>query len=127
MTDALRMELKHFGVAVSIVDPSHLYTEIFTKADAAAAREGYAGTDSVQELYAPALDTTWAAIAKQKRNPVDVGVRPIVAALTARRPKARYLAGRDARLLELLRHLPDGVRDRILMSNVGLRKELFSR
>jgi NAD(P)-dependent dehydrogenase (short-subunit alcohol dehydrogenase family) len=125
VTDALRMELKHFGIAVSLVDPSHLYTEIFAKADAAAVRDGYAGTPPVHELYGPALEATEAAIAKQRRNPVDKAVKPIVKALTARRPKTRYLAGRDARLLEIVRHLPDGVRDRMLMSSLGLKKDLF--
>jgi NAD(P)-dependent dehydrogenase (short-subunit alcohol dehydrogenase family) len=126
LTDVRRMELKHLGIAVSIVDPSHLYTDIFAKSNAAAARDGYAGTAAVQRLYTPALEATRAAIAKQKRNPVDIAIKPIIEALTARRPKARYLAGRDARLLEMLRHLPDGVRDRLLMSNVGLKKDLFA-
>jgi len=125
VTDALRMELKHFGIAVSIVDPSHLYTEIFAKAEAAVARGGYAGTPAVQQLYAPALEATAAAIAKQKRNPVDTAIKPIVKALTAQRPKARYLPARDARLLEVARHLPDGVRDRMLMSSMGMKKGLF--
>ena len=125
ITDALRLELKHFGVAVSLVDPSHLHTEIFAKADAAAARDGYAGSLAVHELYARALEATGSAIAKQKRNPVDKAVKPIVKALTAQRPRTRYFAGRDARLLEIVRHLPDGVRDRMLMSNMGMKKELF--
>jgi NAD(P)-dependent dehydrogenase (short-subunit alcohol dehydrogenase family) len=126
VTDALRMELKHFRVPVSLVDPSHLHTEIFAKADAAAAREGYAGTPAVHELYGPALRATGDAIAKQKREPVDKAVKPIFEALTARRPRARYLVGRDARLLEALRHLPDGVRDRMLMSSLGIEKNLFA-
>jgi NAD(P)-dependent dehydrogenase (short-subunit alcohol dehydrogenase family) len=126
VTDALRMELKHFGVGVSLVDPSHLHTEIFAKADAASARDGYAGTPAVQQLYGPALEATTVAIANQKRNPVDTAVRPIVKALTARRPKTRYLPARDARLLEIVRHLPDRVRDRMLMASMGLKKDLFA-
>ena len=125
ITDALRMELKHFGIAVSLVDPSHLYTGIFAKADAAAARDGYAGTPAVLDLYGPALQETREAIAKQKRNPVEKAVTPIVKALTERRPRTRYLAGRDAHLLEMVRHLPDGVRDRMLMSSMGMKKDLF--
>src|SRR2546421_152769 len=125
VTDALRMELKHFGIAVSIVDPSHLSTEIFAKAHAAASREGYAGTPAVQQLYAPALAATAAAIAKQKRNPVDTAIKPIVKALTARRPKTRYFPARDARLLQAARHLPDGVRDRMVMTSMGMQTDLF--
>jgi NAD(P)-dependent dehydrogenase (short-subunit alcohol dehydrogenase family) len=125
VSDALRMELKHFGITVSLVDPSHLYTEIFAKADVAAARDGYAGAPTVLDLYGPALQATAEAIAKQKRNPVEKAVEPIVRALTERRPRARYLAGRDAHLLEIVRHLPDGIRDRMLMSSMGMKKDLF--
>jgi NAD(P)-dependent dehydrogenase (short-subunit alcohol dehydrogenase family) len=126
VTDALRMELKHFGIAVSLVDPSHLSTGIFAKADAAAERDGHAGAPAVLELYGPALAATGDAIARQKRIPVDQAVKAIVKALTERRPRPRYLVGRDAHLLELVRHLPDGVRDRMLMSSMGMRGNLFS-
>jgi hypothetical protein len=41
---------------------------------------------------------------------VDTAVEAIVEALTAHRPKTRYLIGRDARIDEVLRRLPDGLR-----------------
>jgi D-tyrosyl-tRNA(Tyr) deacylase len=56
-----------------------------------------------------------------KARPVDATVEAIHHALTARRPKARYTVGSDARQLELLRKLPTSVRDRALMSAVGMR------
>jgi hypothetical protein len=38
----------------------------------------------------------------------------IATALTARRPRPRYLVGRDARIADALTHLPDRLRERIL-------------
>jgi hypothetical protein len=49
----------------------------------------------------------------------------IVKALTDRRPAARYVVGRDARQVSMLRHLPTRLRDRLLMSTLGLRREAF--
>ena len=40
--------------------------------------------------------------------------RAVEHALTAERPRARYLVGRDAHLRARLERLPTGVRDRVL-------------
>jgi NAD(P)-dependent dehydrogenase (short-subunit alcohol dehydrogenase family) len=125
ITDALRMELKHQGIPVSIVDPGALETEIFAKAAAASERDGLAGGAEAQRVYARAIAATSTALADSKRAPVDRAAATIEKALTARRPAARYLVGRDASQLALLRHFPTGLRDRLLMSNVGLIAEAF--
>jgi hypothetical protein len=45
-------------------------------------------------------------------------------ALTAHRPKTRYLVGRDARMLRLLaRVVPDRMRDRLIMRGLRLSRE----
>jgi hypothetical protein len=38
--------------------------------------------------------------------------------MTARKPKTRYLVGRDARLWLLLNLLPDRWRDRLILSQI---------
>ena len=43
-SDALRMELKHQEVAVSVVVPGDMQTDLFHKADEARQRDGYAGS-----------------------------------------------------------------------------------
>jgi len=113
--DVLRIELAPWGMTVSIVEPASVKTAIWTKGaeQADAMREGLAA--DAAELYA-------ARIAKfrevaLKRGPgidADVVARTVEHALTASRPKARYLVGRDAHLRAWIERLPTRLRDRLL-------------
>jgi hypothetical protein len=49
----------------------------------------------------------------------DVVASAIEHALTARRPKTRYLLGRDARLRARLQLLPDRVRDALILRKLA--------
>jgi NAD(P)-dependent dehydrogenase (short-subunit alcohol dehydrogenase family) len=126
LTDALRMELKHQGVGVTIVEPGAMQTTIFDKAAASAEADGYAGSEATQRLYAAAIRASREALAGMKTAPVDGLVRVIVKALESGSPDPRYVVGRDAGQLVMLRRLPQGLRDRLLMRGVGLRREAFS-
>jgi len=125
VTDALRMELRHQGVRVSIVTPGLLQTRLHHKAVQAAHRDGYAGDPEARQIYRDAVDDLEERLMNAKEAPVELAVTRIVEALTARRPAARYVVGRDARQLIMLERLPNGVRDRLLMWNRGLKRELF--
>ncbi len=113
--DVLRVELAPWGMTVSIVEPASVKTAIWTKGaeHADAMRSGLDA--AAAELYA-------ARIAKfrevaLKRGPgidPDVVARAAEHALTASRPKARYLVGRDAHLRAWIERLPTRLRDRVL-------------
>jgi NAD(P)-dependent dehydrogenase (short-subunit alcohol dehydrogenase family) len=126
LTDALRMELKHQGVGVTIVEPGAMQTTIFDKAAASAEADGYAGSVATQRLYAGAIRASREALAGMKAAPVDGLVRVIVKALESGSPQPRYVVGRDAGQLVMLRRFPPRLRDRLLMRGVGLRREAFS-
>jgi NAD(P)-dependent dehydrogenase (short-subunit alcohol dehydrogenase family) len=121
LNDALRMELRHQGIAVSLVVPGALETEIFAKAAAAAQAAGPASADAAR-IYAPVVEAAAQRLADMKPKPVTATVEAIRSALTARRPKARYTVGADARQLELVRRLPTGLRDRAVMAAVGVSR-----
>jgi NAD(P)-dependent dehydrogenase (short-subunit alcohol dehydrogenase family) len=123
LTDALRMELKHQGIGVTIIEPGAMETPIFEKATASGAADGYAGTPETQRIYAKALEAARAMMANQKTSPVDGVVRTIVKALSSENPDPRYVVGRDAGQLVMLRRFPQGLRDRLLMNTVGLKPE----
>jgi NAD(P)-dependent dehydrogenase (short-subunit alcohol dehydrogenase family) len=127
LSDALRMELKPFGVHVAVVEPGAMATEIFAKADRLAASDLAAAPPALRELYAPAMKAVDEALAKSKPSPVGIAADAVVKALTDRRPATRYVAGRDARMLVMLSHLPDGLRDRMLMNSLGLKRNLAER
>jgi NAD(P)-dependent dehydrogenase (short-subunit alcohol dehydrogenase family) len=125
LTDALRMELKHQGVAVTIVEPGTMQTTIFDEAVANVAADGFAGSAATQRLYARVLAATEEAMGEMKASPVDGLVKTIAKALSSGRPDARYVVGRDAGQLVMLRRFPQGLRDRLLMRAVGLRPDVF--
>jgi hypothetical protein len=54
------------------------------------------------------------------RNAAPVGriVRAVVHAMTARRPRTRYIAGNDTLVWRLLHLLPDRWRDKLILSKV---------
>ncbi|GHO56114.1 SDR family NAD(P)-dependent oxidoreductase [Ktedonobacter robiniae] len=120
VTDALRSELRPWGISVSIVEPAAMQTEIFQKSKASAqqAREQLPG--ELVQLYAPALAAVAKASASQPLENPDVVVAAIVQALTSRSPKTRYFAGRGLRMIAVLRLLPDRTRDGLLLRALGL-------
>lgn len=99
--------------------------ELFDKAAASGAADGYAGSADVQRLYAKALQAADEMMANQKTSPVDGVVDTIIKALSSDSPDARYVVGRDASQLVMLRRFPQGLRDRLLMNTVGLKPQAF--
>ncbi len=56
-----------------------------------------------------------AAHSAMRASPVELVVKAVAHALTAKRPKTRYLVGRDAKIRDALERLPDRLRDRIIV------------
>src|SRR5207248_11203483 len=52
----------------------------------------------------------------------EVVARAVAHALTARRPKTRYLVGWDARIGVLFTLVPDRLRDRVMLRQAGLAR-----
>jgi NAD(P)-dependent dehydrogenase (short-subunit alcohol dehydrogenase family) len=115
ITDALRVEVRPFGVEVALVEPGTISTPIWEK-----------GRDTVQrllptlraeliELYADRLAALGeaAAAAARRAEPADLVAKAVEHALTASRPRTRYVVGRDARRRARVERLPDRLRDRI--------------
>lgn len=114
VTDALRMEVQPFGVRVSLVEPGAIDTPIWDKRDVVNGDGlGYAGMAGRMEL----------AVAESRKGvlPPEAVVRCVRHALTAARPRTRYLVGREARVRAALRHLlPDRAHDWLLAAVLGL-------
>ena len=116
MADALRLELRPWGIAVSLVEPGVIATEIWDRSiGAAQSRLGNADPAAL-ERYRRIID---GARRRAERGtsglPPDDVARAVERALTAPRPRARYVVGRDARLRILLEtFLPTWLRDRIV-------------
>jgi NAD(P)-dependent dehydrogenase (short-subunit alcohol dehydrogenase family) len=125
LTDALRMELKHQGVRVTIIEPGAMRTPLWDKTAASVAADGYAGSDATRRLYERAVAAADKASADTNLRSVDALVKAIGRALSSRNPEPRYVAGRDARQLVMLRRFPQSLRDRVLMNAMGLKPDVF--
>ena len=74
-------------------------------------------SEEAKALYGEAVTRIREAIAQagQRAIPTDAVVRAVHHALTASRPKTRYLVGGDAKLRAwMVKWLPDRVQDRLL-------------
>jgi NAD(P)-dependent dehydrogenase (short-subunit alcohol dehydrogenase family) len=124
VSDSLRRELRGQGVEVILIEPGGVKTPIWTKATRLA--DEMIGDDmppEAERLYGRMIE---AVRARTKRIDEKSGIEPrevaevIGTALTADRPRTRYLVGRDAKTRALMaRVLPDRMMDRLIARALG--------
>jgi NAD(P)-dependent dehydrogenase (short-subunit alcohol dehydrogenase family) len=126
LTDALRMELQPWGLHVAIVEPGTVATPIWEKSVARADRLVQALPPQAQTLHGAALTTVRVGAERTGKEglgvPPEVVARAVAHALTARRPKTRYLVGWDARIGVLFTLVADRLRDRVMVRQAGLAR-----
>ena len=107
LTDALRLELRPWGIEVSSVEPGAIATPIWERSAALAERMRSTVDPQKLALYEQALTGMQEVIQKAARRaiPADEVAKVVARALTVRRPKTRYLVGLDARFRALLKQL----------------------
>ncbi len=119
--DALRVELRSSGVKVALVEPGSVATPIWDKSRAEADR--LAIPAELQDVYGripAAMDKVLQDTARRGVPPEQVA-ETIERALTSSRMKARYVVGRDARAMMIVRRLlPDLVFDRVARRALGV-------
>jgi NAD(P)-dependent dehydrogenase (short-subunit alcohol dehydrogenase family) len=96
LADAARMELHPWGIGVSVVEPAQTDTDIWRTADAMAEAAAGKLAPGHAELYRQHLAGYRGKVipaSQRVAKPVDTVVAAIERALTARRPKARYVVG----------------------------------
>jgi NAD(P)-dependent dehydrogenase (short-subunit alcohol dehydrogenase family) len=122
IADSLRLELRPWHISVSLVEPGSFDTDIWRRADQQVDESEAALSPEVRSLYAGHLAGMRKAIPriqKQAGDPEDVA-EAIATALTAKRARARYVVGRDARMqLGLRTILPVRVFDAAIGAATG--------
>jgi NAD(P)-dependent dehydrogenase (short-subunit alcohol dehydrogenase family) len=117
LTDSLRRELRSSGIKVALVEPGGGRTPIWDKSGAEADRLMQDAPPELDERYGTLVKKIRAEAEKIGRDgaPPDAVADAVVHALTAKRPKVRYLVGSDAKSrAALARLLPDKVMDALL-------------
>jgi NAD(P)-dependent dehydrogenase (short-subunit alcohol dehydrogenase family) len=123
LSDSLRRELAGVGVTVTAIEPGSIATRIWSR--------GREHADGVMSSMSPEAS---AAYGPELRAALRTGIRTgergmdpdavaqvVERALTARRPRARYVVGADARAMILAQAvLPTPVFDRLLRRAMGL-------
>jgi NAD(P)-dependent dehydrogenase (short-subunit alcohol dehydrogenase family) len=125
INNALRVELRAWGISVSIIEPGATATPIWDKSLAAANALADQISDEHIQLYKNDLDAMTKATEELARTalPAETVVRCVVHALTARRPRTRYRVGRKAYLsLALYKVITDRAWDRVMQRSLGLPK-----
>jgi NAD(P)-dependent dehydrogenase (short-subunit alcohol dehydrogenase family) len=120
LSDSLRIELGAWGIPVVVIEPGGTDTAIFQKADTATQAALGAADPARVALYSDQLAAVAKAAAKQKLGSADAVAKTIVDAVTARKPKRRYMAGSGVAIFGVLAHLPTSLREQLIKTVFGL-------
>jgi NAD(P)-dependent dehydrogenase (short-subunit alcohol dehydrogenase family) len=123
VVDCLRQELRPWGIDVVAIEPGSIDTPIWERGEKRADAAADQAPPAQEALYGKQIESFRGAV----RRTAERGIPPakvagaVHHALTARRPRTRYLVGADARGQALLSGLlPDRVMDRIVARAMGL-------
>jgi NAD(P)-dependent dehydrogenase (short-subunit alcohol dehydrogenase family) len=118
LSDSLRREVRGQGVDVILIEPGGVKTPIWKKGEQLADEMLEDVPPEAERLYGPMISTLRA---RTKKIEEELGIEPaevaeaIGTALTASRPRARYVVGSDAKVrAPMARFLPPRVMDRLI-------------
>ncbi|WP_216827139.1 SDR family NAD(P)-dependent oxidoreductase [Streptomyces sp. 2P-4] len=121
VSDSLRREVAPLGVQVVVVEPGGVRTEIAARGIATANHLAAQMTPEQDERYGGLVQANNKLMASGTASGLtaDAAAQVIAKAVTTRRPRTRYTAGRDAALIMSLgRFLSDRTLDRVLAANL---------
>jgi NAD(P)-dependent dehydrogenase (short-subunit alcohol dehydrogenase family) len=123
ISDSMRVELRPWRIHVACIEPGSIATPIWERSMTAAMEQMAQWPAEAQGLYGeyvPRMVELTQRTAKAGIPPARVA-DAVEHALTASRPKTRYLVGNDARVQALLRSVPDRGRDALFGRYLGLK------
>jgi NAD(P)-dependent dehydrogenase (short-subunit alcohol dehydrogenase family) len=125
MSDSLRRELRPWGMHVALIEPGAVATPIWDKGVDQADEMDRDAPPEVRERYGEVIDAVRKASEKNRTDgvPPQEVAEAVAHALTADKPKTRYLVGRDAKMrAPMAAVMPDRLMDAAIARAVGQRK-----
>ncbi|HET7036614.1 MAG TPA: SDR family NAD(P)-dependent oxidoreductase [Thermomicrobiaceae bacterium] len=119
LNDALRVELRPWGIPVILIEPGSIATGIWARGGAEAKRQFAAFPPDARRLYGKQLDTLTARVVEMGQHglPAQRVAETVALALSVRHPQAHYAVAPAGRrwMSRLLSALPTGLRDRLVL------------
>jgi NAD(P)-dependent dehydrogenase (short-subunit alcohol dehydrogenase family) len=124
ISDSLRRELYGQGMEVILIEPGGVKTPIWDKSNEMAAQIQQQMPPEAERLYGKLIEGVrerTIEIAQEKGIEAREVAETIGRALTAKRPRTRYLVGTDAKIRgPMAKILPDRVMDRAVAKQLGI-------
>lgn len=123
VADSLRQELRPWKIGVAAIEPGSIDTPIWERGEKTVDEIRGRAPEAQERLYGKAIESLRAAVKStgERGIPPEKVAKAIEHALSARRPRTRYLVGLDARgQLLAKRLLPDRAFDRLIARMMGL-------
>jgi NAD(P)-dependent dehydrogenase (short-subunit alcohol dehydrogenase family) len=123
MADALRLELAPWGIRVVLIEPAQTDTDLWRLAEDDLTRTVAQLSPQHRELYAKHIEGFRRSIPRSQRmaRPVEEVAATVERALSATRPKARYVVGAPVRAQAVAaRFTPTRVLDVMLRAGTGV-------
>jgi NAD(P)-dependent dehydrogenase (short-subunit alcohol dehydrogenase family) len=110
-SDSLRVELRPWGISVSIVQPGDIQTPAWQKSLTAADKMLANWTPEAFALYGPIIAMMKKMAQDMRGLPADEVAKVVARLLHTSTPRARALVGTDAKTLAFIERLPTPLRD----------------
>lgn len=123
MADALRLELRPWKIPVSLIEPANTDTDMWGTAQQVFDEGVAAMTDRERELYGGHMKGVRRTLGMMQKtaSPIDGVASSIEHAVTARRPRARYIVGAPAKIQVVSSAMtPRPVLDFVLAKAMGI-------
>ncbi len=116
LSDSLRLELAPWDIKVSIIEPGAIKTPLWDKSKAKAEATFKKVPAKANQLYGDMMKRVQdhAKESESKGISPEAVAKAAVHALTASKPKIRYVVGKDAKLRTYFNLLSDGIKDSII-------------
>lgn len=116
ITDSLRLELNPFNITVSIIEPGNVDTPIWEKGLTSFNEILSKSENEVSHLYTNLNSQLFKYSQNHKGIPSEKVANLVHQILISKKPKNRYLLGKDAIFFKLINYLPASIRDRIILT-----------